>query len=152
MDDSGFPTRNHMRLEAQERKFSSTLITMLFSFFVCFFFAVAFSKILESFCFFYSFIYLMFVYIDKAFNVLLLQQFSFHFCFNIVVHTISSYKKESNTQDTQVAKTEKLSSVQKKNVFISVCECCFFHFAEVHFGSINLHERRRLFNKHFSHR
>lgn len=34
MDDSGFPTRNHMRLEAQERKFSSTLITMLLSFFV----------------------------------------------------------------------------------------------------------------------
>lgn len=27
-------TRNHMRLEAQKRKFSSTLITMLFSFFV----------------------------------------------------------------------------------------------------------------------
>lgn len=99
---------------------------------------------------FFILLFISCLYIDKAFNVLLLQQFSFHFCFNIVVHTISSYKKRIKHARHEL-QNRKVVVCTGKNVFISVCECCLFPFAEVHFGSINLHERKR-FNKHFSHR
>lgn len=72
-------TRNHMRLEAQERKLSSTLITMLFSFVV---FCSGVFKNIRIICFVAFFYFLLFIsclYIDKAFYVLLLQLFSFIF-------------------------------------------------------------------------